>query len=322
MTEEYNATVALNFYAENYDIVGKWLLKHGEPTTIVGDIANRQCRFCGSSFPTVTFKKQAHAIPEMLGNRTLLSAYECDTCNKEFGLGIENQFGIWSKPSRLFARVKGKSGVPTIKKGTNGGWRIEPRDIGLELMHGAENAVMKVDEASKTLTFRVHRDPYTPVAVLKAFVKMGLSLIPDENVSDFRAAFTWIKEVDHQKAITMSQNVLVTFVPGPTAGESILLLVLRRKSDFLNLPFMFFILRYGNELFQVALPSPERDWAIAGISVSVPPFPVSNDLTPTPYGEPFRRRLDFSESTAVAGEEVTITATYDEVKDRDQADKS
>jgi hypothetical protein len=117
------------------------------------------------------------------------------------------------------------------------------------------------------------------------------------------------------------QSVLLTFVPGPTVGNSILLLLLRRKSDFLKLPFVYFILRYGNESFQVSLPSPEKDWAIAGTSIGLPPFPVSNDLTPTRYGEPFRRRLDLSESKLIIGEEVTMMATYDESKEKDQADK-
>ncbi|WP_076866153.1 HNH endonuclease [Bradyrhizobium mercantei] len=317
MIEEYSSERALDFYADNYDIVGQWVLKHGEPTIVVGDTKSRRCRFCGLSAPQVTFKKQAHAIPEMLGNRTLLSAHECDDCNDAFGRGIENQFGYWSKPSRLFARTKGKSGIPTIKQGPDGGWRIEPRDTGIEMMHGAENAVMDVDEAAKTLTFRINRDSYVPIAVLKALVKMGLSLIPDANVADFRTAFAWIKDADHRNEISMAQSVLWTFVPGPTAGNTISLLVLRRKNDFLKLPFMMFNLRYGNDSFQILLPSPEKDWAIAGSSIGLPPFPVSVDDNPALHGQPIRRRVDLSGSAVVTGEEVTIQATYDEPKKLD-----
>jgi HNH endonuclease len=317
VTEEYSTARALNFYADNYDIVGQWILENGGPTVIVGDMATRRCRFCCLGAPQVTFKKQAHAIPEMLGNRTLLSAHECDDCNDEFGRGIENQFGYWSKPSRLFARIKGKSGIPAIKQGPAGGWRIEPRDVGLELMHGAEDTVMEVDEASKTLTFRMKRDSYVPIAVLKAFVKMGLSLIPDTNVADLRTAFAWIKDADHRNEISMAQSVLWTFVPGPTIGNTISLLVLRRKNDFLKLPFMIFSLRYGSDSFQVLLPCPEKDWAIAGSSIGLPPFPVSMDSVPAPHGQPVRRRLDLSGSTVVTGEDVTVQATYGETKERD-----
>ena len=50
----------------------------------------RTCRFCGLSFPETTFKKEAHLIPEMLGNKTLLSDFECDKCNHYFGVTFEN----------------------------------------------------------------------------------------------------------------------------------------------------------------------------------------------------------------------------------------
>jgi len=48
-----------------------------------------------------------------------------------FGDGIENDLGNWSKPMRSFAPVRGKSGVPTLKKGGHGpGRRIEYGDAG------------------------------------------------------------------------------------------------------------------------------------------------------------------------------------------------
>jgi hypothetical protein len=48
--------------------------------------SERKCRFCGKSNPEVSFKKKAHLIPEFLGNKMLLSDFECDSCNYEFGL--------------------------------------------------------------------------------------------------------------------------------------------------------------------------------------------------------------------------------------------
>jgi hypothetical protein len=58
-----------------------------------------------------------------LGNKSVESTYECDACNEIFGKGIENDLGNWSKPMRTLARIRGKSGVPTIKKtGDAPGW--------------------------------------------------------------------------------------------------------------------------------------------------------------------------------------------------------
>jgi hypothetical protein len=51
--------------------------------------------FCGESSPEDTFKLEAHALPEALGNKSLTTTYECDACNQGFGRGIENDFGHW-----------------------------------------------------------------------------------------------------------------------------------------------------------------------------------------------------------------------------------
>src|SRR5688572_3441102 len=44
----------------------------------------RTCRFCNKSMPEVTFKKDAHTISQLTGNRHLVSDFECDTCNDLF----------------------------------------------------------------------------------------------------------------------------------------------------------------------------------------------------------------------------------------------
>ena len=66
---------------------------------------------------STTFKHDALAIPEFLGNKRIFANYECDSCNQFFGSGIETDLGNWTKPSRTFARIRGKRGVPSIKEG-------------------------------------------------------------------------------------------------------------------------------------------------------------------------------------------------------------
>lgn len=90
---------AIAFYEAHYDLIGSWLVQPGEKITL-GDKSKRACRFCGKQAPEVTFKKVAHAIPELFGNKSLDSSYECDKCNDFFGSTIENDLGKWSKPIR------------------------------------------------------------------------------------------------------------------------------------------------------------------------------------------------------------------------------
>jgi hypothetical protein len=179
---------------------------------------------------------------------------------------------------------------------------------------------MEVNEDTKTLTFRLRRDPYIPIAVLKAFVKMGLSLVPDNNLPDFGTALAWVADPDHKKPVGTTQIVLATFLPGPTAGDTISLVVLRRNNDYVRLPFTIFVLCYGNELFQVALPSPEKDWALVGSQVELPPFPHPNDSSSFRYGRPYRYPLNLLGNAVVTDEEVTITMGYDTAINRREAD--
>ena len=117
-----------SFYSKKYELVSEHYLSPNDRKTVLGDAANKVCRFCRRRTPDVSFNKIAHTIPESLGNKILFSAYECDSCNQSFGSGIENDFGNWSKPMRTFARIRGKRGVPTLVHSSDKGWRVEYDD--------------------------------------------------------------------------------------------------------------------------------------------------------------------------------------------------
>jgi hypothetical protein len=95
---------AFRFYEESYDGLGQWILAPGK-RVFLGVKDNRCCRFCGKRSPEVSFRQDAHAISELMGNKSLFTYYECDACNKLFGDGIETDFGNWSKPMRTLARI-------------------------------------------------------------------------------------------------------------------------------------------------------------------------------------------------------------------------
>lgn len=191
---------ALAFYTSRYGFIDPFFLRPGDKRIVLGDRQNRQCRFCGGTPPTATFRMEAHAIPEAFGNKTLFSAYECDACNQTFGRGFENDFGNWSKPMRTFARIRGKNGVPTLKQGGDSpGWRIEYGASGFEIKQYESNPIFSVDEANKRVVFNLKRDAYTPIAVMKAFVKIGLTVMPAEEMENFDDALSWLRRADHER---------------------------------------------------------------------------------------------------------------------------
>jgi hypothetical protein len=167
----------------------------------------------------------------------LVTTNECDMCNDFFGRGIENDFGNWSKPMRTMARIRGKTGVPTIKR-TDRGWRIEGVPEGLNVKHEeGDDPPFEVDEAKKEMVFKLTRDPYTPVAVLKAFVKMGLTLLPEEEMPNFPSALKWIRTEDHSIGTVFDWSVFHTFMPGSYRNDLVSTMVFRRKSDDIDLPY-------------------------------------------------------------------------------------
>jgi HNH endonuclease len=304
---------AITFYETNYDLIGQWLVRPRDKI-MLGDKKNRVCRFCGKRPPEVTFKKKAHAIPESPGNKSIATAYECDACNELFGTGIETDFGNWSKPMRTMARIRGKNGVPTIKKvGTEPGWRIEHGDSGFRISSYEHDPPYVIEEANKRITFKLHRDPYTPVAVLKAFMKMGVSLMPESEVANFRDVIAWIRDRDHSRSFAGKAPIFYALQPGPMPNDLIAALILRRKPHIEGLPYAFFVLGYGNEVFQVMLPSREPDAKINNQQITMPPFPTPGSPFPERFPQVGRKLIDLTGRDVVKGEVWPITMGYEEM---------
>jgi hypothetical protein len=304
---------ATTFYEQNYRAACVYILRDSDKKKVIlGSPENQKCRFCGKQAPEVSFKLEAHAIPESLGNKKIFSLYECDTCNKFFGSGIENDFGNWSKPARSLSRRRGKSGVPTLKGSGESSWRMEWANNKFSVTAGNDENDMpfKASDDMRTLTFELKRDPHTPVAVLKAFVKMALTIIPDEELPNFREALTWIKNPLHKEEIPILAPVLTTFTPGPEPTDTITVGVICRKAEAVQaIPYAFLILVYGNEMFQVALPSPERDPVFENEGpVVMKPFPKP----PSSNGPHQLYEIDLSDTEVVKDAKITSTMQFEQ----------
>ena len=307
-----NFAKAKSFYEERYDLLLDLRLKPRSKKKFLGAKQNLRCRFCGQGPPRTTFKKAAHAIPESLGNKSIFVNHECDACNEFFGKGIENDFGNWSKPSRTFSRIRGKKGVPKIKKiGTDPGWRIEYGPQGFHVKVYEDDPPFSIDETARRITFELTRDLYTPVAVLKALVRMGLTLLPEEEIVYFPEALAWVREPDHTKSPMREFPVLSTFLPGPMPNDLIVVRLLRRKSRVIGVPYAFLILGYGNETFQICLPSLSQDRDIIGKEFTLPFYLLYDDSKSPNYPEARRRLLDLTGQEPVKDEPCQIQMNYD-----------
>lgn len=79
-----------------------------------------KCRFCFKSSAKTTFRKSAHLIPELLGNKYLLSNFECDKCNELFST-FEDSLASYLGAFRTLYGMKSRRRTPKFKddKGFN-----------------------------------------------------------------------------------------------------------------------------------------------------------------------------------------------------------
>ncbi|EUK19151.1 HNH endonuclease [Commensalibacter papalotli (ex Servin-Garciduenas et al. 2014)] len=304
------------FYYQNYDIIYEQFLTSNMQAVILGsELPVKKCRFCNKENAEydenrkqkVTFKKNSHVIPEALGNKKLFMNYECDLCNAEFGDGIENQFGNWSKPMRTLYRLKGKKGVPTFKNNSksNSG-RIEYKEEKLISTNSEDDLVHTFDETQKKITYHLKRDTYIPRDVLKTFVKMGVSLIPDNELTPFEPLIKWIKG---DETIDFTISINHTFRPGVYPNDFIFLTVLRRKKIINHVPYAVFILSYGNDIFQLPLTAVDYDQKLNGCDIDFPFFFLPNNTDFDPLFE----RLNLNNTCAVKNEQVLVDIEFSEV---------
>jgi len=88
---------------------------------------------------------------------------------------------------RTFSRIRGKNGIPKIKKTAgSSGWQIDHGEEGLKAKSHEDDPIVEVDESNKIMRSRVPRGPYCPVAVYKFFVKIFLSLMPNSELQPFQ----------------------------------------------------------------------------------------------------------------------------------------
>ncbi len=78
--------------------------------------APRSCRFCLRYAPDATFRMAAHVVPEAFGNRSLLSADECDSCN-QIGSLFESDLANLLFGSRLISMLPSKKSAVKYRLG-------------------------------------------------------------------------------------------------------------------------------------------------------------------------------------------------------------
>ena len=157
--------------------------------------ANRVCRLCGrSESDGATFKMRAHAISELLGNKTLFLYDECDACNNGVVSRMESSVATFFKGLRVMLGVRGKTGIPSVdrlgqKIHNNGAGHVDIR------MCVDEVQSLKEADGSVKVVFKVDCGKYVPQHIYRMLSKYAISVLPNEvfDLLEFEELRFWIR---------------------------------------------------------------------------------------------------------------------------------
>ncbi|HIF9203540.1 TPA: HNH endonuclease [Photobacterium damselae] len=197
--------------------------------------AHRVCRFCKLDKEIQTFKNEAHAISESLGNKLIILNEECDKCNDYFAKTIEKDIDVYLKIIGSIFKIKNKKGKVSTVKGKNFQFKLheyEGKEI-YSLIYTPKNGVDRHEDGlPKTISLEFY-DKINMQNIYKALVKFSLSVIDDINLELFDRTIEWIRS-DNYKENLPKIAVLLSY---DNVVEQPELTVYIRKDDYTRLPF-------------------------------------------------------------------------------------
>lgn len=262
---------SIGYYTMFYDVLptpdndeSSRLLNPNGKLKRFGDPNNKKCRFCDQDEKSVTFKKIAHAFPECIGNKVLATNYECDYCNEKFGDTIENEYANFFSLHHSIMQIYGKKGKTEAKYKIPCKKRSDScMDKCISVTRIGDTPCIKVCEESGIystlsdgkLSISKPLGKCCPIAVFKTFVKMAVSVMPEEELCFFQKAIDWLQEEKHSN-IFEDKELLVRFrmIPGFDVTKYPHYVLYKRKRPDFNIPYMLFNLTYGCFSFLVEIP--------------------------------------------------------------------
>lgn len=218
------------------------------------------CRFCGKSEPEVSFKQEAHAISEFVGNHKLLHYPECDSCNKFFSETCEKNCAIFLKPDLTFGQISGKSkknvfpSYKTKKHTARLDTSITPEGIPLFSVTGfCQSDILQKDKDNGECRLNIETEKYIPVEVYRCFVKWALSILPENEKQFFTETFDMLRRTNYAYgSLCVFKQTRITSVDGYA-------FLLKRKNSVTNVPYMSFVIGFGFVQYQIFLPCQQKD---------------------------------------------------------------
>lgn len=272
------------YFESVYNLIGYYNLPQGNLKKLfIGKKSPKLCRYCKRNQEETSFKTCSHAIPEFLGNKTLISYDECDQCNAHFAKHVEQHLTNYLGAYRTLVGIKGKKSIPKYKSKDKKFEMYASKEDSSIVCDESKGEHLDWDEPTKTMKISTIRQPYVPAAVYKCFVKMAVAIAPEELLGEMGSFIHWILEKEHNTEIELFQPLVIFehFTTGGRSYPGIKLYLLRRKSDDLQVPYLQFVCSFGNSSYQIVLPIRQKDGHLDNndIELCMFPTPYDNDAT-------------------------------------------
>jgi len=219
---------------------------------------NRVCKYCGKSMSNgATFHNEAHAIPESLGNKTIISADECDACNDYFSKTIDADIFEYLKLFRVLYGKKGKMGTPKLKF-KNGTVITHDGEKAIILQHIHENE--GTIDFSKD-SFKIPLEFINKINfmnIYRSLVKYVLAVIPNDEINNFPETIKWIMNIKNNGDLLDLPYVAMK-IDERNYNEQPILMIYKRKIDDVSIPYMYAELRITNLIFVYIIPFSNKD---------------------------------------------------------------
>lgn len=220
-------------YSENVKHL-RFVLDHFEirsvsPPIYIGESQRdrRVCRFCRKRMPEVSFRNKAHAITEALGNKNIILREECDSCNEQFGRGIEEALISFLGPFRSIFGVKGKNGhVKSVSSESVIEYDEESKSVKItvdENFESPEKGIELVFDSNKKISAQ---------DIYRCFVKFALSMIDDYEYDQFEDTVKWIRKKKNHTRFPLVASALSNKALEDAPDATIF----KRKVDDVDIP--------------------------------------------------------------------------------------
>lgn len=166
-------------------------------------------------------------------------------------------------------------------------------------------------------TVKAIREPYVPLHVFKCLLKMGLSMVPHDEIDSFAETLKVIRTIGYDRGLRGHDfcHIYVNYLFGPPIFRGPAGILLRKKTSAADVrcPERVFVLLTMNHAFQIFLPlNKADDWMLPG-NLSFKRFPAV-----LPQGLSFDDfwygydLLHFHDTEVVKGEEHLMRFTAEE----------